>query len=140
MRRVPAQARKRSRILSDDELRAVWKAAEAGWRLRCLRAAFAADGQRREKVATMKWSDLDGDVWTIPTAPREKGNPGVLEAAAAGHGDHRAQPRIAGNPYVFHRPQRRAARRLFGPACRLQGALRRRRFYVARLPPHRAHA
>ena len=34
--------------------------------------------QRREKVASMLWSDLNGNVWTIQTEEREKGNAGIL--------------------------------------------------------------
>ena len=34
--------------------------------------------QRRDKVASMQWDDLAGDVWTIRTEKREKGNAGEL--------------------------------------------------------------
>ena len=40
-------------------------------------------------------------VWTIPTAPREKGNPGKLRLPPAAMKIIAAQPRIASNPYVF---------------------------------------
>ena len=40
----PGAGRKRSRILTDAELRAVWQAAEAAWGLRCLRPAVVIDG------------------------------------------------------------------------------------------------
>ena len=55
MRRTPPQARKRARILSDDELRTVWRAAEAAGELRCLRPAFAAD-----RPAPRKGRDHEG--------------------------------------------------------------------------------
>src|SRR4051794_25199185 len=50
----------------------------------------------------MKWSDLEGDVWTIASEPREKGNPGVLKLPPLAMKIIRAQPHLAGNPYVFH--------------------------------------
>ena len=54
--------------------------------------------QRRDKVATMKWDDISDDTWTIVSAEREKGNvrlpPMALDII-------NAQPRVAGNPYVF---------------------------------------
>ena len=36
-------------------------------------------GQRREKVASMRWEDINGDTWTVATEVREKGNAGVLD-------------------------------------------------------------
>jgi integrase len=101
MRRVPAQARKRSRILNDGELKRVWKAAEQAGSFGAFIQLLLLTAQRREKVATMKWSDLDGDVWTIPTAAREKGTPGSLRLPSAAMAIINAQPRMAGNPHVF---------------------------------------
>src|SRR5262249_47941998 len=66
---------RRDRVLNDDELRAVW----------AINGQFGAfvklallTAQRRDKIATMKWDDLDGNVWTIATEAREKGNAGEL--------------------------------------------------------------
>jgi integrase len=101
MRRVPAQARKRSRTLSDDELVRVWKAAEEAGVYGAFVQLLLTTAQRREKLATMKWSSLDGDVWTIPTAPREKGNPGVLKLPPLAMKVLGRLPRMAGNPHVF---------------------------------------
>ena len=49
----------------------------------------------------MKWSDLTGNVWTIPAAAREKSNAGRLELTQDALDIINAQPRIDGNPYVF---------------------------------------
>jgi integrase len=104
MRRVPAQARKRSRTLTDDELRRVWKAAEASDDVygAFVRVALLT-GQRRAKVATMKWSDIaEGGTWRIPTAsPREKGNAGVLKLPPLAMAIIKARPHVHGSPYVF---------------------------------------
>jgi integrase len=101
MRRVATEARNRSRVLNDDELRAVWRAAEAAGSFGAFLRLLLLTGQRREKVATLKWSDLDGDTWTIATAPREKGNPGVLKLPPLAVEIVAAQPRLASNPFVF---------------------------------------
>jgi integrase len=57
---------RRSRILSDDELRAVWKATERvgvfGTMVRCL----LLTATRRNEVAEMKRAELDGADWVIP--------------------------------------------------------------------------
>ena len=103
MRRTPAQARKRSRILTDDELRKVWQTAEADGDVY---GAFVRlsllTGQRAAKTSALRWDDIAEDgTWTIPTAPREKGNPGTLVLPAMALGIIRKQPHLAGNPYVF---------------------------------------
>jgi integrase len=90
----------RERILSDSELAAVWKAAEAngvfgGFIRWCLLTA-----QRRSVVLNMKWSDIDGNVWTIPrTDEREKRNAGTLELPPQAMAILERLPRL--NEYVF---------------------------------------
>jgi hypothetical protein len=76
----------------------------------------------------MKWDDISGDTWTIASAEREKGNavslrlpPMVLDIVTA-------QPRIAGNTYVF-------AGRGSGP---LNAYSQRKEELNAKLPRHAA--
>jgi integrase len=52
---------KRERTLSDDEIRAVWKAAEQSGTFGALVKVALLTAQRREKVVTIKWSDLADD-------------------------------------------------------------------------------
>jgi len=80
MRCSTPKERARKRILDDDEIRAVWTAAEANGPFGALVRALLLTGQRLDKVATMRWHDvsLDG-VWTIPSEAREKGNAGELQ-------------------------------------------------------------
>jgi integrase len=102
MRRVPASARSRSRILDDAELAIVWKAAEANDDVygAFVRVALLC-GQRRAKLADLRWGDLDGDVWRIRRAPREKGAPTALRLPPAAMEIITSQPHIHGSPYVF---------------------------------------
>jgi integrase len=101
MRRVAAHARKRNRILADDELRAVWLAAETNGVFGAFVRVLLLTAQRREKAATLKWSDLDGDVWTIASSPREKQHAGVLQLPPLAMAIIKAQPHFVGSPYVF---------------------------------------
>jgi integrase len=102
MRRVPAQARKRSRVLSDTELQRVWRAAESAGVYGAFVMLLLLTAQRRDKVVTMKWDDIAEDgTWTIPTAPREKGNPGVLKLPPLAMKVLGRLPRMANNPFVF---------------------------------------
>ena len=58
-------------------------------------------GQRRDKVATMRWDDLKDDEWIIAPAPREKSHAGTLRLPPLVLDIINAQPRLVGNPYVF---------------------------------------
>ena len=66
--RAPGKETERDRVLADDELTRLWRAAEkignaAGAFLKML----VLTGQRREEVAGMRWSDIDpeGHTWTL---------------------------------------------------------------------------
>ena len=70
--------RKRKRILSADEIRLVWEAAGELGPYGAMVRLLLLTAQRREKVSTMRWADLKGEVWTIASEDREKGNAGIL--------------------------------------------------------------
>jgi integrase len=91
---------KRDRILTDQELRAVWKQAEANGVYGALIRLALLTAQRQAKLASMKWSDIEDGVWTIATAPREKGNAGKLALPREALDIIEAQPR-GDSPYVF---------------------------------------
>jgi integrase len=97
-----SDAKPRDRILSDDELRAVWRAAEANGTFGAMVRVLLLTGQRREKVAAMRWQDiaLDG-TWSIPAEAREKGNAGELVLPEMALAIIQQQPRFDSNPYVF---------------------------------------
>jgi integrase len=92
---------KRDRILDDDELRAVWKRAADNGAFGALVRLLLLTGQRREKVAAMRWEDIDGAVWTIPAEDREKGNAGQLVLPEVALAIVNAQPRYISNPFVL---------------------------------------
>jgi integrase len=91
----------RSRILQDDELRVIWKQAEANGQFGAIVRLLLLTAQRREKVATIKWADIANGVWTIATADREKGNAGSLALPDQALAIIEAQPKMGENPYVF---------------------------------------
>ena len=102
-RRLP-QDRSRDRILDDNEIRGLWGALDqvdptfADVIRLCLLTA-----QRRDKVASMRWEDVDlgAGTWTIPTEAREKGNAGTMVLPAMAIEILRRRPAINGSPYVF---------------------------------------
>jgi integrase len=61
----------RDRVLSEDELRAIWQAAEKlGDPSRALVKTWILTGQRRDEVRCMAWSELDlkSGLWTLPAS------------------------------------------------------------------------
>jgi integrase len=100
MRRTNPKERARSRVLTDDEIRAIWGAADGTFG--AVVKMLLLTGQRREKILSMRWQDvsLDGE-WTIPSEAREKGNAGALILPEAALSVVVQQPRIGDNPYVF---------------------------------------
>ncbi len=102
MRRTDPQARKRARILDDDEIRLVWKAAENQGRFGAIVRLLLLTAQRREKVGTLQWADVSVDgTWSVPADHRAKGTGGALLLPTAALEIIHAQPQIGDNPYVF---------------------------------------
>jgi integrase len=109
MRRTSQKERARERILNDEEIRAVWKAAEANGVFGAFVRLALLTAQRREKVASMRWEDVSVDgVWSIPSESREKTNAEKLPLPAVAVDIIRSQNKMAGNPFVL--PGRGAAR------------------------------
>ena len=92
----------RARILTDDEIRSLWKACmDANETFGALLKVALLTAQRRDKVATMMWDDVKDGEWTIRVERREKGTAGKLKLPTMALEIIEQQPRIAGNPYVF---------------------------------------
>jgi integrase len=107
--------RARSRVLFDvnadekdlaaagRELRLVWKAADQSGAFGAMLQMLLLTGQRRAKVAAMRWEDIDLErgTWTIPTEKREKGNAEKLRLPPMAVDILKEISPIKGNPYVF---------------------------------------
>lgn len=71
MARTKPKERERTRTLTDDEIRALWTALDTVELPSCYPAyvrALLLTGQRRDEVSELPWSEIDGDVWTIPAS------------------------------------------------------------------------
>jgi integrase len=102
MRRTKSEDRERDRILDDDELRRVWRQAEADGVFGALVRVLLLTAQRRGAVVGMKWTDITHHgVWVIPTEDRQKGNAGAVRLPAQALAIIEAQPKFSGNPHVF---------------------------------------
>jgi integrase len=100
----PTLERSRDRVLSDDELVAVWRAAQKiGGPFGALVQLLACAGQRRDEVAGMRWDELDLEarLWVLPRGrvKNDQGHEVPLSAAAVTI--IKSMPRIADSPFVL---------------------------------------
>jgi integrase len=98
---LSANRASRDRKLSIDEIKLVWDAAGKLGPYGAMVKLLLLTAQRRDKVSTMRWSDLDGDVWTIFTEPKEKGNAGRVRLSPLAMSIIGKIDKLAGCPYVF---------------------------------------
>ena len=99
------EERSRDRVLTDAELRALWKALEVETPFSPLVKVLLLTAQRRDEVARMRWQDLDLDgkapLWTIPrdVAKNDQAHDVPLSPAAVEVLSR--VPRFDGAGYVF---------------------------------------
>jgi integrase len=100
----PTPERSRDRVLSDDELVAVWRAADKiGRPFGALVHLLALTGQRRDEVAGMRWDELDleGRLWALPRGRVKTDQGHVVPLSAAAVAIIGSIPRIADSPFVL---------------------------------------
>jgi len=101
--RAPATETARDRVLTDVELAAVWRAAEALGRPHgSFVQMLILTGQRRNEVAGLTWGeiDLDAKLWTLPAARAKNGVEHTVPLSDRAIAILEAIPKIAGG-YVF---------------------------------------
>jgi integrase len=101
----PALESSRDRILSDDELRMIWNAADGdGWPFGPLVKLLVLTGQRLGEVGGMQWDELDlkNKLWTLPAARVKNNELHEVPLSDAAAGILAALPRIKTTKgYVF---------------------------------------
>jgi integrase len=102
MGRVKKGGNGRKRVLNHDEVKKLWTIAEQNGVFGAICRLALLTAQRREKIVSLKWSDISIDgIWTVDSVDREKGSGGELLLPPAALAILSAQQRQAGNPYVF---------------------------------------
>ncbi len=86
---------KRDRVLSDDELIAIWRATADLSSFNGIVRGLILTGQRRDEVAGMAWAELADDfsTWTIPGSRAKNGVASIVPLAPAVRDFLRAYPR-----------------------------------------------
>jgi integrase len=102
MARTKPRERARSRVLTDDELRAVWTAAEASTSLVGPFVQFLLlTACRRTEASHMARNELEGAVWTIPPAKYKTGLEMVLPLSPLAGNALARLPKIGEGKYVL---------------------------------------
>lgn len=97
--RPPRAVPSRDRVLSDDEIRAMWpQVSEIG----DLARIALLTAQRRNSIASMRWRDIDFDraAWVIPASDMKSGTLHEVPLSATALAIIERRPQLGG-PYVF---------------------------------------
>jgi integrase len=97
---------KRSRVLSDAELRAIWAATEAPTDYHLIVRLLLWTGARRGEVGGMRWSELSDGTWSVPAARTKSHRELVLPLPRQAQGVLDSRPRFVGRELLFgHGPR-----------------------------------
>jgi integrase len=96
------EERSRDRVLSDDELRRVWQAADKlGWPFGAITKLLILTGARREEIGALRWAEVRDDRLELSGDRTKNGKPHIIPlsepAAAVLKGLHR----VHGSKLVF---------------------------------------
>jgi integrase len=98
---TPLTLTSRDRVLSEDEISAVWRAAEAaGYPYGTMTQLLLLTGQRRSEVAGMARSEISGNTWIIPSDRTKNGEVHEVPLSEPALEILRSIPKI-GNRYVL---------------------------------------
>jgi integrase len=98
----PQESQGRTRVLSDAELAAVWRACDDSDHGRIVKLLILS-GCRRQEVGSMAWSELDADAgtWTIPAERAKNGRAHTLALPPAAWDIINATPHLANRDFLF---------------------------------------
>jgi integrase len=100
--RKPQANKPRERVLSDEELVAIWKACKDDDYGRIIRLLILL-GARRQEIGGIAWSelDLDGGTWTLPAERSKNGRKHALPLMPMALDIIRAVPRMVSREQLF---------------------------------------
>jgi len=92
----------RTRVLDDDEIRAVWRAAgRIGYPFGTLTQLILLTGCRLSEVAEARWSEFGPQVWTIPSERFKSGQVHLIPLTPAMNALLASIPRWRGGDFLF---------------------------------------
>jgi integrase len=109
MRRTTPKSRRRTRVLDDHELRAVWLACEGQGVFGAYVRFLLLTATRRTEAARTRWDEIKGDTWVIPAERFKSEREHTIPLSKAALALLEKQPRIMGCGLVFTNGQRAIA-------------------------------
>ena len=100
----PTKETARERVLSDAELKTIWRMAELeGFPFAQCVQLMMLTGQRRGEVSGMRWSELDLDhgLWSLPSTRVKNSTAHIVPLAPLAVGIIQSVPRFKGSDLVF---------------------------------------
>jgi integrase len=102
MARIKPKERARTRVLSDDEIRALWPELGRAGTFGAFTKTLLLTAQRRDEVAQMSRREIGSDgIWTIPAERYKSKRPNFVPLSKAALAVITAQPKQADCDYVF---------------------------------------
>ncbi len=100
--RANPKERARTRVLSDEEIRAIWPALGQSGTFGAFVKMLLLSAQRRDEVAHMSHKEIGVDgIWTIPAERYKTKRPNHVPLSKAALGVIEAQPKIDDSDYIF---------------------------------------
>lgn len=100
--RVPLVRTPRERVLSQDELKAVYTSARAGMTpFHRIVALLVLTGQRRGEIAALQWSWIKENTITLPRSHTQNRREHTFPIGPAAKDVLKSIPRLKDNPYIF---------------------------------------
>jgi integrase len=123
MTRQNGKDHRRTRILTDDELRAVWQATEDNTAFSALVRFLLLTSARRNEAAGMRWDEVDADgIWTLPASRSKTKAEVVRPLSKVALALVEQMPQIDGCPFVFTSTARSPIVQFSGPKRKLDAA------------------
>jgi integrase len=123
MNRQRASDHRRTRILNDDEIRALWAATADNAVFSALVRFLLLTGARRNEAAGLPWAEVDAsNIWTLPEARSKTEVEIVRPLSKAALTVLAGLPRIDGCPYAFTTTGRTSISQFSVPKAKLDDA------------------
>lgn len=98
---APHLGKARERVLSDEELVALWEGTERQSTFSAIVRVLILTGQRRGEVARFEWEWLEDDLCTIPSGVTKNGRTQTFPLPPKAQALIAAMPRLKDSPFVF---------------------------------------
>lgn len=91
----------RDRVLTDQELAAVWRATPEIGLFGMVTRLLVLTGARREEIAQLRWSEIEGDTITLERSRTKNGGPHLIPLSSPAKQLLASMPKIGDSDFIF---------------------------------------